>query len=79
MDQKERKEFPLWLHGLRTQHSVHEDAGLISGLAHGVKDLVFSLEGLGCWPSMLNSESPSFWGVSSPLGGAISVQEPEAR
>ena len=25
-------EFPLWLRGLRTQHSVHEDAGSIPGL-----------------------------------------------
>ena len=26
-------EFPLWLGGLRTRHSVREDAGLIPGLA----------------------------------------------
>ena len=25
-------EFPLWFHGLRTQHSVQKDAGLIPGL-----------------------------------------------
>ena len=31
-------EFPLWLSGLRIQHSVHEDAGSIPGLAHWVKD-----------------------------------------
>ena len=30
--------FPLWLSRLRTQHSVCEDAGLISVLAPWVKD-----------------------------------------
>ena len=32
-------EFPLWLGGLRTQHSVHEAVGLVPGLAQWVKDL----------------------------------------
>ena len=32
-------EFPLWLSGLRTQDSLHEDAGLINGLAQWIKDL----------------------------------------
>ena len=32
------EEFPLWLSRLRTQHSVHEDVGLIPGLAQWVKD-----------------------------------------
>ena len=32
-------EFPLWLSWLRTQHSVHEDVGLIPGLTQWVKDL----------------------------------------
>ena len=32
------QEFPLWLSGLRTLHSVHEDAGLIPGLAQWAKD-----------------------------------------
>ena len=32
-------EFPLWLSGLRTHHSVYEDVGLIPGLAQWVKDL----------------------------------------
>ena len=31
-------EFLLWLSRLRTQQSVHEDGGLIPGLAQGVKD-----------------------------------------
>ena len=34
----EKKEFLLWLSGLRTQHSVHEDTGLIPGLTQWVKD-----------------------------------------
>ena len=35
----EFSEFPLWLIGLRTQHSVCEDAGLIPGLTEWVKEL----------------------------------------
>ena len=35
---KNTKEFPLWLSRLRTQHSVHEDEGLIPGLTQWVKD-----------------------------------------
>ena len=31
-------EFLLWLSGLKTQHSAPEDAGLIPGLSHWVKD-----------------------------------------
>ena len=33
-------EFPLLLSGLRTQHSVCEDAGSIPGLAQWIKNLV---------------------------------------
>jgi len=33
------RDFPLWLRGLETQHSVHEDVGLLSGLAQWVKGL----------------------------------------
>ena len=33
-------EFLLWLSVFRTRYGVHEDAGLIPGLAQGVKDLV---------------------------------------
>ena len=36
-----RVEFPLWLSGLRTQHSVREDLGSIPGLVRQVKDLAF--------------------------------------
>ena len=35
---KKKKEFPLWLSGLRTGHGVPEDMGSISGLIQGVKD-----------------------------------------
>ena len=34
---KKWREFLLWLKGLRTQHSVGEDAGLIPGLAQCIK------------------------------------------
>ena len=29
---------PLWLSGLRTRHSIHEDVGLILGLDQWIKD-----------------------------------------
>ena len=29
----------MWLSGLKTQHSIHEDAGLIPGLTQWVEDL----------------------------------------
>ena len=32
-------EFPLWLSGLRTQHSIPKGSGSIPGLAKWVKDL----------------------------------------
>ena len=34
------KRFLLWLGGLRTQRSVHEDVGLLPGLTQWVKDPV---------------------------------------
>ena len=34
---KRAEEFPLWLRGLRTQHSVCEDSGSIPGFAHGLR------------------------------------------
>ena len=36
----EKVGIPMWLTGLGTQHSVHEDEGLIPGLPQWVKDLV---------------------------------------
>ena len=39
MEKENLLEFPLWLSGLRTQHSVCEDAGSIHGLTLWVKDL----------------------------------------
>ena len=33
-----KEELLLWLSGLRTQHSVCEDSGLIPGLTQGVKN-----------------------------------------
>ena len=33
------QEFPLWLRGLRTQHSVYEVVGLIPGVTQWVKHL----------------------------------------
>ena len=38
MVKKYKQEFPLWLSGLRTQHSVCEDVGSIPGLTQWVKD-----------------------------------------
>ena len=37
LKKKELEEFPLWFSRFRTQHSVHEDAGSIPGLAQLVK------------------------------------------
>ena len=34
-----KKEFPLWLRGLRTWHGVFEDLGSFPGLTQWVKDL----------------------------------------
>ena len=36
---KKEWEFPLWLSGLRTQHSVYEDVSSIPGLTQWIKDL----------------------------------------
>ena len=35
-----RGKFLLWPSRLRTQHSIHEDAGLIPGLVQWIKDLM---------------------------------------
>ena len=42
----------MWLRGLRSQHSVCEDAGSIPGLAQQFKDLALSLQGyeFNPWP-----------------------------
>ena len=44
---KKKSEFPLWLSRLKTQHSLHEDAGLIPGLTQWLNDLAF--EELPCY------------------------------
>ena len=36
-------EFLLWLSGLRTQHDLYEDVGLIPGLTQWVEDLALLL------------------------------------
>ena len=41
---KEGEEFPLWFSGLRTRHSVCEDAGSIPDLDHQVKDLRLQMQ-----------------------------------
>ena len=56
----------MWLIGLRTQHRVHEDVGLIPGLDQWVKDPVLPCvflddskmrwaEVLGAWPGLVTS------------------------
>ena len=40
-------ELPSWLSGLRTQHSVREDAGSLSGLMQWVKDPTSQASGVG--------------------------------
>ena len=35
---KNPREFPLWLSGLRAQHSIHEDVGSIPSFTQWIKD-----------------------------------------
>ena len=62
-------ELPLWLSGLRTQHSVHEVASLIPGHAQWVKNWVL----LWLWyrPAAAALIQPLAWELLYIAGAAI--------
>ena len=80
-----KPEFSLWLNGLRTLHSVGDDAGSIPGLTRWVKNLVSSkAEMVGCrcgldpallwlWCRLAAAApiSPLAWELPYAAGGAL--------
>ena len=50
-------EFPLWLSGLRTCHSLYEEAGLIPGLTQWLKDLALCGSSIAVAVVKVSSES----------------------
>ena len=62
-------ELLLWLSRIRTQHSVHEDAGSIPGLTQWVEDL--ALLWLWCRLAATAPIPPLAWELSYFTGAAV--------
>ena len=59
---------PLWFSGLRTPHSVHDDMGLVPGLAQQVKDPPWPGCGIGC---RCGSDPALLWRWCRPAAAAL--------